>query len=127
MLMSPHAPSYADYFNISFGDRGQGSLENFLVPQVTFSKDFDSQFIESLCQVATEMEFPAGVLGDQDHDIDHGAIVPLSFVDEKFSDYKLVHIAVSDLPLELHYKLGILIKEVADKGDRKSTRLNSSH
>ena len=113
IIMSPHAPSYSDYFNISYGEKGEGDFGNFLVPELKYEKEYDFQFIEKLVDIAMHMEFPAGVLGDQDHDLDHGALVPLYFIEKEYTDYKLVHIALSGLPMEDHYKLGILIKEVA--------------
>ena len=119
IISSPHATMYADYFHISPGREAEGSFARFDAPQVRFRETYDEVLAQAIERLAKEGGFPAGTLGQREKALDHGVMVPLYFIRQQYTDFKLVRIGLSGLPLEDHYRLGQLIQRaVAETGRR---------
>lgn len=125
VVISPHSVMYADYFHISPGNGAKGSFVRFRAPQVKFQADYDTEFVQMLCQEAEARDIPAGTLGERDKSLDHGTMVPLYFLDQYDTDYKLVRIGLSGLPLTKHYELGQCIKKAAELLERNTVVIGS--
>ena len=111
IISSPHAVMYADYFHISPGRKAKGSFAAFRAPEVSFDEEYDEDLVDRISILAMERGFPAGTLGERDRKLDHGTMVPLWFIRQKYSGGKLVRIGLSGLPLSAHYELGQIIAE----------------
>lgn len=109
VLLSPHAPAYGDYFQITDGPVASGSFEAFGAPKVRLEAALDEEFIQKLSELCKTQDLPGGTLGGRQKALDHGTLVPLYFIQPKNPDLRLVRIALSGLPLEEHYRLGMLI------------------
>ena len=119
IISSPHAVMYADYFHISPGRKAKGSFAAFRAPEVSFDEKYDEDLVDRISILAMERGFPAGTLGERNRKLDHGTMVPLWFIRQKYSGAKLVRIGLSGLPLSAHYELGQIIAEaVRDTGRR---------
>lgn len=119
VVTSPHIVLYSDYFHIAPGLRAAGSFGGFGAPGVRFSEQYDAQFVQELCGIAENASFPAGILGEREKELDHGTMVPLFFIRNKYSGFRLVRIGLSGLPLADHYRLGEMIREAADRTNRR--------
>ena len=119
IITSPHAVMYADYFHISPGSGAEGSFRQFRAPKVHFSERYDTELVDRICDLADVAYFPAGTLGEREAALDHGTMVPLWFIRNKYEGGKLVRISLSGLPLTDHYRLGqIIARAVEDTGRR---------
>ena len=114
VIISPHSVMYSDYFHISPGKGARGDFGNFRAPQESFDETYDDEFVTRLTELVSYDQFPAGIKGERDKDLDHGTMVPLYFIRKHYKDGKIVRIGLSGLPLEDHYKLGKYIKYVSD-------------
>lgn len=114
VLVSPHQVLYSDYFHISPGIGASGDFAQFHAPQVQIEVQYDTEFVEQLCKMAYAADFPAGTEGERDRRLDHGTMVPLYFVNQYVTDYRLVRIGLSGLSLKKHYQLGQYIQEAAE-------------
>ena len=119
VLSSPHAVMYADYFHISPGHSARGDMGQFRAPQLRFQVSYDEAFTAELTRLAEREGFPAGTLGERSAALDHGTMIPLYYLDRYCTNYRLVRIGLSGLPLADHYRLGRLIRQTADKLDRR--------
>ena len=119
VLISPHQVMYADYFHISPGESADGDFGQFRAPEEQMTVSYDTAFVEKLCALAEEKDLPAGTLGEHDRKLDHGTMVPLYFVNQYWTDYQLVRVGLSGLPLIRHYELGQCIQETANALNRK--------
>ena len=119
VITSPHAVMYADYFHISPGDGAKGSFSRFGAPEVRFAETYDTELVERICRLADEAGLPAGTLGERDPALDHGTMVPLWFLRNKYAGGKLVRIGLSGLPLTDHYRLGQIIAKAAAETDKR--------
>ena len=125
VITSPHSIMYADYFHISPGGRAEGSFASFRAPDVSFSELYDEELVAEICRLADAEDFPAGILGERDAALDHGSMVPLWFIRNKYKEGKIVRIGLSGLPLIDHYRLGQLIQKAADNTGRRVVMIAS--
>lgn len=125
VLLSPHQIMYADYFHISPGQGARGDFGQFRAGRVSMEVSYDTEFVRMLCEVVEEAGLPAGTLGEQGKKLDHGTMVPLYFVNQRFTGYRLVRIGLSGLPLTAHYRLGQCIKAAAQSLGRNTVVIAS--
>ena len=125
IISSPHATMYADYFHISPGREAEGSFARFDAPQVRFRETYDEALAQAIERLAKEGGFPAGTLGQREKALDHGVMVPLYFIRQQYTDFKLVRIGLSGLPLEDHYRLGQLIQRAVSETGRRAVYVAS--
>ena len=119
VVISPHQVMYADYFHISPGESAYGDFGQFRAPGEQMKVSYDTAFVKKLSALAEEKDLPAGTLGQHDRKLDHGTMVPLYFVNQYWTDYQLVRVGLSGLPLIRHYELGQCIQETANALNRK--------
>ena len=120
IITSPHSVMYADYFHISPGRCAKGDFGRFRASQVRFEEEYDAELVRAIAGLACEQGFPAGVMGERDRNLDHGTMVPLYFIRQKYAGGKIVRIGLSGLPLTEHYKLGQMIREAVERLGRKA-------
>lgn len=125
VITSPHAVMYADYFSISAGKGAKGSFASFRAPEVSFRETYDEELIDEICLLAEAEDFPAGTLGQTQKELDHGTMVPLWFIRNRYQEGKILRIGLSGLPLAEHYRLGKIIKEAARRLDRRVVMVGS--
>lgn len=119
IITSPHSIMYSDYFHISPGNGAKGSFARFNAPEVSFDEEYDEKLVEAINDITYEESFPAGTLGERDPELDHGTMVPLWFIRNKYKGGKIVRIGLSGLGLLDHYRFGQMIqKAVADTNRR---------
>jgi AmmeMemoRadiSam system protein A len=122
VLMSPHAPLVRDSFVIDTSPRVTGDLGQFGARDVQISAPGDPELAAAIVEEAERDGIPvvprsgsplldAGLL-------DHGALVPLSFLD-RAGRYPLVEVSLSFLPLALHRALGRAIARAARRKGRR--------
>ncbi|SDB05508.1 uncharacterized protein, PH0010 family/AmmeMemoRadiSam system protein A/AmmeMemoRadiSam system protein B [Pseudobutyrivibrio sp. YE44] len=119
IITSPHSVMYSDYFHISPRKGAKGSFANFRAPQVSFQEDYDEELRDKICDLCEEIDFPAGLLGEHNPELDHGTMVPLWFIRNKYKEGRIIRIGLSGLGLVEHYALGELIQKAVEETGRK--------
>lgn len=119
VITSPHATAYADYFQISPGERAQGNFGQFRAPQVQFDIAYDTEFRKALVDELEKAGFPGGTDYERMPQLDHGTMVPLYFLEKELPDAQFVRIGLSGLPLSRNYELGELIARAAEKTGKR--------
>ncbi len=119
IVTSPHATMYTDYFHISPGEHAYGNFASFRTPQVSFDVEYDTDLVRKICEKADIVGIPAGCDGERDARLDHGTMVPLYFINKRYTDYKLVRIGLSGFSLDVHKSLGRAIDAAARETDKK--------
>ena len=128
VIISPHAAYAGDYFHISPRSGAAGDLSAFNAASVKANVSYDEEFVRQLCQLAAAEDFPAGTMGEREADLDHASLVPLYFLREACGGSlpcRVVRLGLSGLPLSDHYKLGMMIKETAEKLGRRTVIIAS--
>lgn len=114
VLISPHSVMYTDYFHISPSGSANGDMGSFGAHQVKFNVEYDQELVKIISELAQRAGLPAGTQGERDPALDHGSMVPLYFINQYYTNYKLVRIGLSGLSPADHYRFGICIAEAAD-------------
>lgn len=125
IISSPHSVMYHDYFHISPGYEAHGSFAQFRAGTVTFDEKYDAELVKTIEQLAKRSGIPAGTMGEVDSDLDHGTMVPLYFIRQKYSGGKIIRIGLSGLPLNVHYELGKVIAKAVDTLGRNAVYVAS--
>ncbi len=125
ILISPHMRWYADYFHVASQPKTTDNFAQFGAPEVKITACADESFIAALNTACQARNFPCGILGEQEQNIDHGSFIPLRFLNEIKKDYKVVRIAVSGLSVLYHYMLGQILNEISLKLNRRSVIIAS--
>ena len=120
ILSSPHATLYADYFHISPGRSAEGSFARFHAPQAGFREEYDAELVKAIERIAAAQGLPAGTRGQRDPELDHGTMVPLHFIRQVYSGFRLIRVGLSGLPLEEHYRLGQIIRRAVEETGRRA-------
>ncbi|MBO5551991.1 MAG: AmmeMemoRadiSam system protein A [Lachnospiraceae bacterium] len=125
IITSPHATMYSDYFHISPGRKAYGDFSDFRAPEVSFEADYDEELVQQISDITAAAGIPAGTEGERDPRLDHGVMVPLYFINKRFTDYKLVRIGLSGYSLEVHKSLGRAIDSVCSHSEKKIVMIAS--
>ncbi len=119
VLSSPHAPAYADGFYIAGGDGGYGDLRSFGIPHVREEVSLDRTFSERLAvTLADRGIFTTGTMQGRGG-FDHGTLIPLRFIHQRFTDFKLVLIGISWLGSDVHREVGKAVARIAEELKRR--------
>ena len=114
VVISPHAPSYPTTFAICDEDRLQGDLSQFHDKDDTISQPVDVEFCKALERGARIQGIPAKRKAWKHHDLDHAAFIPLYFINQVYTDFKVVEIGISGLSADQHFELGEIITQTAE-------------
>ena len=114
IISSPHSVMYSDYFHISPGKNANGDFGSFHAQEVRFQESYDEELVRRICSISDSENFPAGTLGERDRTLDHGTMVPLYFIRQFYSDFHLVRLGLSGLPLVDHYAFGRIIQQAVE-------------
>lgn len=126
VLTTPHAVAYADYLHISPGDKAEGNFASFGAPNTKAEFTYDTEFVAKLTEEAKRAGIPAGTFGEKDPSVDHGALVPLTFVNEVYAGkYRLVRCSISGLGPLVHYNYGRCIAKAAKDIGRRTVIIAS--
>ncbi|MBN2248285.1 MAG: AmmeMemoRadiSam system protein A [Coriobacteriia bacterium] len=116
VLMSPHAPVARDAFVVDRSESYSGDLGQFGARSVRLAPVGDTALADAIMEAAAAQGLP--VLSRTDHasldagTLDHGAIVPLSFLD-RHGRYALVELSLSFLTLASHRLFGEAVARAA--------------
>ena len=125
IVSSPHSVLYADYFHVSPGETATGDFGRFGAGRVSFRETYDRELGSAICSLAEAKGFPAGTLGERDKHLDHGTMVPLYFVEQKYRDFRLIRTGLSGLSLAEHYAFGQIIREAVEQTGRRTVYIAS--
>ncbi len=118
--ISPHAESYADFFQIADGEVAVGSFKDFGAPQVSFRMLYDKILAREISQECKINKLKGGIENGTEEFLDHGTMVPLYFINREFRDFLNVRVGVSGQSLAEHYRFGQIIRSSIDKLGRKA-------
>ncbi|ADL50788.1 AmmeMemoRadiSam system protein A [Clostridium cellulovorans] len=132
VLITPHGTMFQDAIALSYEDEIEGDLKHFRVPEVTMKFKINKTLTSKIFEMAYE-EGIASVLATDSIlskynisvSLDHGAIVPLYFVNKYFNGYKLVHITYTELSDIDLYKFGRFISKAVEELNEKAVFIAS--
>lgn len=125
VISSPHATLYGDYFHISPGRHASGSFAAYGAPRASYSAAYDVELVQGICSLCEDRSIAAGTDYERDARLDHGTMIALHFLQRECPDFKIVRIGLSGFSPEEHYKLGMAVRDAAQKLGRRVVWLAS--
>lgn len=127
VITSPHAPAFRDGFFISQTPIEKGSMAAFGQPQENLSVHIDVPFAQLLAKNIESKGLPCAPARLGFDEIDHGAYVPLYFLNKKLDldQVQIVRIGLSGLSAESHELLGEQISKTANELGKKCVLIAS--
>lgn len=121
IIITPHGPLFNDAIALSFESKIQGNLGRFSAPQLELSLDIDLPLTKKIIEYSREEDILTAEMTKDfsktynlEYELDHGTMVPLYFINQKYTNYKLVHITYGMLPKIQLYKFGMCIKKAVE-------------
>ncbi|PKM93639.1 MAG: AMMECR1 domain-containing protein [Firmicutes bacterium HGW-Firmicutes-1] len=126
IFISPHGNSFSNGTCILYSDELYGDFSDFGNRETMFHKSVNKDLAMNIFN-RLEDAFITVVLMDQKTakqygvkvQLDHGVMVPMHFIDEHYSQYKVVHITPGFTDLEENYRIGKLIDEAISNSEEK--------
>lgn len=123
VLMSPHTEGFADTFTVTADESLRGDLGRFGAPGSGHEGPGDPDLARAIIAEANIAGLPAiehaeGAFGRHGSELDHGVIVPMSFLDPN-SLYPLVDMSFTYLGAEEHTEFGRAVRRAAEHLGRR--------
>ncbi len=125
VVISPHNVMYRDAFYIAKGRTYKEDLSQFRAPDDGLAAEYDTELSDEIAKLFSENGIPFVYDDRGEGRPDHGTAVPLLFVNEEYTGYKVVRIAPCLLDNETLMLAGNLIERAAAHVGRKMTFLAS--
>lgn len=119
VVISPHAPSYMDYIQLTATPTSHGDMGQFGDFSDQFTIHNDMELVARMEELARKENFPMGTLGTQDGSLDHGTMVPLYFLQDLLPEKKIARMSIGGLSNLDHYHAGQLLAQAAESLGRK--------
>jgi len=120
IIVTPHGAMFRDAISLSYEDAISGNMGRFRAPSVRMEKTINKELTKRIYELASESGIPAVLATDSmlsrygaEFMLDHGAMVPLYFIDRCYTDYKLVHITYTPINDYDLYRFGIAVSNAA--------------
>ena len=131
ILVSPHAPLFEDYIYINDSRVLRGDLKRFGTDSVELGFKGNPSLVKKISKMASKEGFAVGGIRDSAGNnaltkLDHGALVPLYFVNQVYPEFSLVHISISTLTLEEHFLFGKCIGEAIEDSNERAVFVASA-
>ncbi|NLC68091.1 MAG: AmmeMemoRadiSam system protein A [Clostridiaceae bacterium] len=131
IVITPHAPFFRDFIYVNDSDKIiKGDLGRFGAPGVRLEFENNVQLARRIVDNALQRGIGAGGMSYEplkrmlrySVELDHGALVPLYFINKEAAGFKLVHMAVADLPFDKLYDFGRYIGKAITETDGRNGR-----
>jgi len=126
IYITPHSVLYSDYFHISPGAAARGDFGRFVASGIKMETKYDQQLAQEISRIAELSDVSAGFQGERDAKLDHGVMVPMWFINRRYSDYSSIRVSQSGMAPSEHYLLGQVIAKAIDTTGRKAVLIASS-
>ncbi|MBF8982587.1 AmmeMemoRadiSam system protein A [Lutibacter sp. B2] len=124
IVVTPHGTVFSDAMAITYDYRISGSLSKFGASDVEFDFNINRDLTDKICTYAhkdnilvARINGKTAIQYEVEYELDHGVMVPLYFVKDKYNDFNIVHITYGMLPKMSLYKFGRCIKKAIEESD----------
>jgi len=123
IIISPHSATLSNSFGIYNFESYQGNLAQFGAFNINLKFKKDQKLSK---EIIAKSNFPLTEINStlapellEENNLDHGILVPLYYLSQKYNSFKLIPLTFSMLDLDKHFEfgksLGKIIKESKDK------------
>lgn len=132
ILVTPHGPMFQDAIAIIRDNEIKGNLSRFRAPEVKFINKIDLDLTNQILEEAEELGISVvGITHSSakrfgvSYELDHGAMVPIYFINQNYTDYQLIHITYGLLSKTNLYKFGACVKKAVEQSAKSTVFIAS--
>ncbi|PAB56924.1 AmmeMemoRadiSam system protein A [Anaeromicrobium sediminis] len=132
IVITPHGPVFNDAVAISYGTSISGDLRKFGVDEVGLSFNNDKRLVDEIYAysngegvMVAKIDKNAADTYGVEYELDHGALVPLYFIEKEYKDFNLVHITYGMLSKMQLYKFGMALEKALDHAGKNAVIIGS--
>lgn len=132
ILSTPHAACFRDYVYIMDTETLAGDFAPFGSPDIKFSFKNNKDLASLIAEKAALSGIGSGGLSESqkrqygiNDRIDHGALVPLCFIEKELDDFRLVCISTPFLPFQELFDFGKCIRAAVEESDERAVYIAS--
>lgn len=121
IVITPHGPVFSDAVAAIDAPRVPGDFKRFGAPHVKMDMNVNMHLTENIIRYAEEYDIQVASITQNSLreynilcELDHGAMVPLYFINKEYKDYEIVHITYGMLQKIDLYRLGMAIKRAVE-------------
>jgi AmmeMemoRadiSam system protein A/AmmeMemoRadiSam system protein B len=121
VIVTPHGAMFQDAIALTYEDKIKGSLKNFRAPGVSLQYEIDKNLSKRVYELSVAEGIPVvfatnSLLNNYEAEVslDHGAFVPLYFINKHYTNFKLVHITYAPLSDMELYRFGMVVSKAAE-------------
>ncbi len=126
IVTTPHGPFFKDYLYLSTNSNLSGNFARFGRKDVGLEFKNNLQLLDRIIHNANKEGIDAGGMDKKTLDryglsdeLDHGALVPLYFINKELQGFSLIHISIAGFALDMLHKFGKCISSaVKDSNER---------
>lgn len=129
IYITPHGNSFSNGTCIIGDSTLEGNLSSFGRADIHYKKNINQTLSDLIYDALEAHDFVCVNMTQElaksygiNVKLDHGVIVPMSFIDKYYDTYRIVHITPGHTPLEENYYIGKLIKDVVDQYTHQDPR-----
>ncbi|MBC7959510.1 MAG: AmmeMemoRadiSam system protein A [Vallitaleaceae bacterium] len=126
VYITPHGNSFSNGTCFTHQGLLKGHLGAFGHPSIQFEKNVDLELTEVIGNLLDEADIVQVQMDSAlakhykiSNSIDHGVLVPMYFIDQKYDQYQIVQIAPGSTSLLEQYKIGMAVRAAANSLNRK--------
>jgi AmmeMemoRadiSam system protein A len=131
-VMTPHGPAFSDVIAASADEELTGDMGQFEAPQVSITKKVNKTLLKLLEEEAAAADVPLAPLDGAalsrmrlKPGLDHGALVPLYFIEQKWRDYTILHLSPGGPKLSKQFAAGQALRRAAERSGLRVLVLSS--
>lgn len=124
VLITPHGPVFSDTVPILYADELRGSFQQFGASNIGFAYEYARPLADEIIHICTKRRLNAVRFTSRDArsygtslQLDHGALVPLYFLNQAGVNIPIVVIGLAFLSLDRLYEIGLAIRGAIDESD----------
>lgn len=132
IIVTPHGPVFSDAVALSSEENIYGDLGRFGASQIELGLDINLPLTEKIVEYAEKENILTAKITRSSaqsygikYELDHGTIVPLYFINKKYTKYKLMHITYGMLSKMQLYKFGMSIKKAVEDSNTNAVFIAS--
>lgn len=122
IIVTPHNINFSDYIYISGNNKLVGNFSDFGCSNISLEYENDIDLLSDIVEESKKEKIHSGSLNEKDmkkfnieSKLDHGALVPLYFINKELSNFKILHISLAGFNLKDMYRFGKCILKAIDK------------
>ncbi|WZL78220.1 AmmeMemoRadiSam system protein A [Eubacteriales bacterium mix99] len=132
IMITPHGPMFRDAVALSCEREIRGDFGRYGVPEAAFRAEIDVPLTEGIIRQADREGIPTvKITGktagryDIPCELDQGVMVPMNFINKRYTDYRLVHITYGLLPKLQLYRFGMCIAKAVEESNENAVFIAS--